>query len=119
MGAVAYERDGKQYHKIILTVTNRDKFAAKMFEISAGEKLPPNPCRKKVKTRVVLSVFGEDGKKIADCLAVASKAALEAPAFLIEKGASIPEFVYVVLTDLKTGSTYKSNLVSPSGGATK
>jgi hypothetical protein len=118
-GAVAYERDGKQYHKIILTVTNRDKISSKMFELGANEKLPPNPCREKGRTRIALSVFGEDGKQIASCLKVASAQALEAPSFLIEKGKTVPEYVYIVLTDLKTGSTYKSNLVSPFGGETK
>lgn len=118
-GAVGYERDGKQYHKIILIVTNRDKFPAKMFELGEGEKLPPNPCRDKVKTRIIMSIFGEDGKQIATCLAIASAQALERPSFLIEKGKIVPEFVYLVLTDLMTGATNKSNLVSPFGGETK
>jgi len=119
LGAVAYERDGKQYHKIILTVENRNKLSAKMFELSEGEKLPPNSCRLKEKTRVVLSVFGENGKQIASCLKVASAQALEEPSFLIEKGKPVPEFIYIVLTDLKTGTALKSNLVSPFGGETK
>ena len=118
-GAVGYERYGKQYHKIILTVENRNKFSAKMFELGAGEKLQPNPCRDKVKTRIVMFVFSERGKPIASCLAISSRDALEAPLFLIEKGKAIPGFVYIVLTDLKTGAKYKSNLVSPFGGETK
>ncbi len=118
-GAVGYERDGKQYHKIILIVTNRDKYSAKMFGLGEGEKLPPNPCRNKVKTRIVMSVFGEDDKQIASCLAISSAQALERPSFLVEKGKIVPEFVYIVLTDLKTGATNKSNLVSPFGGETK
>ncbi len=118
-GAVAYERDGKQYHKIILTVTNRDKIPPKMFQLGADEKLPPNSCRDKGRTRVMLSVFGEDGKQIAGCLKIASPQALEAPAFLIEKGKTVPEYIYIVLTDLKTGASVKSNLVSPFGGETK
>ncbi len=119
LGAVAYKRDGKQYHKIILTVTNRDKLSPKMFELREGEKLPPNPCRLKEKTRVVLSVFGEDGKQIASCLKIASPQSLEEPSFLVEKGKTVPEYIYIVLTDLKTGASYKSNLVSPFGGETK
>jgi hypothetical protein len=119
MGAVAYERDGKQYHKIILTVTNRDKISPKMFELGADEKLPPNPCREKGRTRVVMSVFGENGKQIASCLKIASPQSLEEPSFLVEKGKTVPEYIYIVLTDLKTGTTLKSNLVSPFGGATK
>jgi hypothetical protein len=118
-GAVAYEQDGKQYHKIILTITNRDKISPKMFELGEGEKLPPNPCREKGRIRVVLSVYGENGKQIASCMKIASAQSLEAPAFLIEKGKTVSEYVYIVLTDLKTGASVKSNLVSPFGGETK
>lgn len=119
-GATAAEtKDGKQYHKIVLTVTNRDKFPAKIFELGANVKLPPNPCREKVRTRIVLAVFGADGKQFASCLPIASPQALEAPSFLIEKGKTIPDFVYIILTDLKTGASLKSNLVSPSNGETK
>jgi len=67
----------------------------------------------------VMSVFGEDGKQIESCLAISSAEALERPSFLVEKGKTVPKFVYIVLTDLKTGASFKSNLVSPFGGATK
>ncbi|MGI8638891.1 MAG: hypothetical protein ACR2MG_02940 [Pyrinomonadaceae bacterium] len=118
-GATAETKDGKQYHKIVLTITNRDKFSVKIFELGENVKLPPNPCREKTRTRIVLAVFGENGKQFASCLPIGSPQALESPSFLIEKGKAIPDFVYIVLTDLKTGASLKSNLVSPSNGETK
>ena len=44
-GAVAHTQDNKQFHKVILTITNKDKFPSKMFELAESDKLQPNPCR--------------------------------------------------------------------------
>jgi hypothetical protein len=118
-GAVAHSEGNKQFHKIILTVTNKDKFPSKMFELTESEKLPPNPCSEKLQVRNVLAVYTEEGKLIAGCMPLNSIHALDAQSFLIEKGTSIPAYVYVVITDLKTGANYKSNLISPFTGDTK
>lgn len=118
MGAASAAKAGVQYHKIVLSITNRDKYETQMFVLPDGVKLPPNPCGG-VRTRVVSAVFDERGTILSKCMPVANRDSLGAINFLIQKGSAIPKFVYVVLTDLGTGGAYRSNLVSPSTGATK
>ena len=118
LGAEKAVINGKEYHKIVLTVTNRDKFSPKMFELPSGVQLPPNPCGN-LKVRVVMEVYGNDGRSYRKCLAVRAPEYLKSPSFFIETGKPIPDFVYIVLTDMQTGVVYKSNLISPSTGASK
>ena len=117
-GAVVETRKGIQYHKIVLTVTNRDKYDPQMFTMPNGEKLPLNPCTRS-RTRVVAAVYGNRGSLFSKCMPVVGKDALGEVSFLIEKGKPIPNFVYLVMTDLKTSGAYRSNFVSPLNGATK
>ena len=118
LGAEKITTNGKDYHKIVLTVTNRDKLDPKSFEISPGVQLPPNPCGD-LKVRFVLQVYGSDRRSYLKCFPVRIASYLKSPSFLIEKGKPIPEFVNVVLADLQTGVSYKSNWISPSTGASK
>ncbi len=109
---------GKQYSKMVLTVTNRNKLDPKMFELADNVELPPDPCGI-LKMRVVISLFGMDGKQLKGCGAVRIPHSLSGYEFTVEKSEPIPQYVYIVLTDRKTGFTYKSNLVSPWNGKTK
>ena len=118
LGAEQVTTNGKDYHKIVLTVTNRDNLEAKAFELAADVQLPPNPCGD-LKVRFVMQVYGSDRRSYRKCIAVRTAAYLKSPFFLIETGKPLPEFVYIVLTDLQTGVSFKSNLVSPSTGLIK
>jgi len=118
IGAVGETKAGVAYHKIILTITNADKYDSEMFAVPAGTKLPPNPCGYAA-TRVVAAVYAEGGKHYASCMPVPRPGSLDRFSFLIEKGKTVPPFVFVVLTDRKTGAAYRSNLISPSTGLSK
>ena len=118
MGAAQTTKGKIQYHKIVLTITNRDKFDPQMFTLPDGVKLPTNPCAGS-RTRVVAAVYDDRGNLYSKCMPVQGKVSLGKVSFLVEKGKAIPNFVYIVLTDLKTSGAYRSNLVSPSTGATK
>lgn len=117
MGAVAETKGTTQYHKIILQVTNRSSLSRDLFTLPPLIQLPPNPC-KRAQTRLVAAVYDELGSVLASCMAIGSRDDLAGLSFLIEKGKTIPKFVYVVLTDRKTGSVLKSNPVSPLDGST-
>ncbi len=118
MGAVAETKGTTQYHKIVLQVTNRSSLSRDLFITPQPALLPPNPC-KGTRARLVAAVYDGRGPVLSSCTAIASRDDLGGLSFLIEKGKTIPKFVYVVLTDLKTGSAFKSNLVSPLDGSTK
>jgi len=118
LGAVGVTKGRTQYHKVTLTVTNRDKFSQQMFDIPEISKLPPNPCAAS-KTRIVAAVYSDLGKPLSKCSPISARDSLGEIAFLILKGSAIPNYVYLVLSDLQTGAAYRSNLVSPSTGATK
>lgn len=118
MGAVAETKGTTQYHKIVLQVTNRSSLSRDMFILTPPTQLPPNPC-KRSRTRLVAAVYDELGPVLSSCMAIRSRDDLGELSFLIEKGKTIPKFVYVLLTDLKTAASYKSNFVSPLDGSTK
>lgn len=118
MGAESAMKGKVQYHKIVLAVTNRDKYDLQMFTLPDSVKLPPNPCRG-AHTRMVAAIYDERGTAYTKCTPMPGRDSLGAINFLIQKGSAIPRFVYVVLTDLSTGGAYRSNLVSPSTGVTK
>lgn len=109
---------GVPFRKIVLTITNWEKYPAEMFQVQSGRRLPPNQCSQ-TSSRIVISVYSERGDLLTGCIAVATPANLGRFALLIPKGKSLPEFVYAVVSDRFTDAAYRSNLVSPSSGATK
>ena len=117
-GAVGETKGGVQYHRIVLMITNWEKYSSEMFLVPTGRKLPPNPCAE-VTTRVVITVYSERGAPMAGCIPMPKPANLGTFSFLIQKGKPVPDFVYVVIHDRYTRGAYRSNLVSPSGGQTK
>ena len=118
LGAEPYARGGKKYHRIVLTVTNHDKYSPKMFETGAIPALPPNPCINP-KARVTAAVYSETGEAMTKCMYFPTPNSLKSFSFLVEQGKPIPKFVYLVLTDIKTGGAYRSNLISPWTGMGK
>ena len=117
-GAVGETKGGVQYHRIVLMITNWEKYSSEMFLVPTGRKLPPNPCAE-VTTRVVITIYSERGAPMAGCIPMPKQADLGKFSFLIQKGKPVPDFVYVVIHDRYTRGAYRSNLVSPSGGQTK
>lgn len=117
-GANGLSLGGTHYHRIALTITNWQNFSAAMFIVPVGRKLPPNPCSS-VKSRVILTVYSERGALLAGCIPMPKADDLGQFSILIQKGKSVPDFVYAVLHDRHTGAAYRSNLVSPWNGLTK
>ena len=118
LGAEPFTRSGKKYHRIVMTVTNWDKYSASMFEVGSAPLLPPNPCANP-KVRITAAIYGENGALLTKCMYFSSASAMQSFSFSIEKGATVPKFVYLVLTDAKTGGAYRSNQVSPWTGLGK
>ena len=116
MGAVGVRVGRKEFHKITFSVTNRDRYLSSMF--GAEPYLPLNPCGPK-STRMVVSIYDDHGGAQTRCRQMNTRDSLGDITLLIEKGKPVPDYIYVVLTDLKTGAPYRSNLVSPWTGLTK
>jgi hypothetical protein len=117
-GALSETRGGVQYHRVVLMITNWQRYSTEMFLLPAARKLPPSPCSE-VKTRIVISVHSERGAQLSGCIPVPNAADLGKFSFPIPKGKPVPDFVYVVMHDRLTDAAYRSNLVSPSTGLTK
>ena len=117
-GAIGETKSGVQYHKIILTITNWEKYNPSMFVLPNGKKLPANACAG-VKSRVMVAVFSDRRTLLSDCIPIAERSALGSFSFLIKKGSTVPQFIYAVMNDQYTGAVYRSNLVSPMTGETK
>ncbi len=117
-GAVGETKGGVQYHRIVLMITNWEKYSSEMFLVPTGRKLPPNPCAVVI-SRVWITVYSERGVPLSGCIPMPKPAALGKFSFLMQKGKPVPDFVYVVVNDRHTGGAYRSNLVSPSSGLTK
>jgi hypothetical protein len=117
-GAVPEFKSGVHYHRIVLMITNWEKYSSEMFLVPTGRKLPPNPCAAVV-TRVVITVYSDRGASLSGCIPMPKPADLGKFSFLFRRGPTPPDFVYVVIHDRYTGGAYRSNLVSPSTGLTK
>jgi len=111
-------KQGATSRKIALTITNWEKYSAEMFQVPAGQSLPPSPCSQ-TSARIVISIYSERGDLLAACVAAPAPVNLGRLTVGIQKGMPVPEFVYAVVSDRITGAAYRSNLVSPSSGATK
>jgi hypothetical protein len=100
-----------------LRIINRAQFPEGLFLPESN--LPPNPCKlPKTTERLWVTVYAKDGSRKA-CGSVKSRRELEAVSIRLRtselcvcdlKG-KISE-VYVVLTDIKTGTSHKSTLLS-------
>lgn len=107
----------KSYHKVTFLLQNWGKFPAEMLQPTAEPpSLPPNPCRQmKTSTRLFAILHSKAGETLG-CTSLKPN---EDFYFLLEKGKTIPNFVYVDVVDRSNGNSYKSSPVSPLSGATK
>lgn len=117
-GSEPFKKDGKQFHKIVLTITNRDRLNVNMFVNDPPVQLPPSPCHE-LRLPVEISIFTEDNQPLLTCQGARTVAELDRFSFLIEKGKPMPEFVFATVTNRKSGEIYRSNLLSPKTGHTK
>ena len=91
-----------------LRITNWQAFP---LESLKGPALPPNPCRmQNAPERLWLEVFREDGQR-ASCLPVNARVV---ESFLFRDYDGSRPDVFVVLTDIKDGRSWKSSPVATS-----
>jgi hypothetical protein len=117
-GAVPEWKGGVHYHRIVLMITNWERYSSDMFLVPTGRKISSNSCAD-AGSRVVITVFSDRGTPLSGCIPMPKPADLGKFSFLFRKGPTVPDFVYVVIYDRYTGGAYRSNLVSPSSGHTK
>jgi hypothetical protein len=104
--------------KVVLAITNWERYSTDMFVLTPGQKLPPNPCAR-VASRIVVAVYSDRGALLSNCIPILRSTDLGKFVIQVAKGKSGPEFVYAVINDRITGAAYRSNLVSPWTGQIK
>jgi len=107
LGAESVETGGKQFTRYNFDVLNKDQYPDELF--AASPDLPP--CGKNTKAaRTWVDIYEQNGKRLNGFCALAKSADLNKLWFSLEAGQVPPSWVYIELTDRKTGTKYKSNL---------
>jgi hypothetical protein len=106
-GAEYYEQGGKQWTRYKLSVFNYDAYPNTLF--APAPSLPP--CGKNNNAaRTWVEILDQSGKRLYGFCAVQSNSDLTKLWFALETDVLPPSWVYVVLNDRQTGTSYKSNL---------
>ena len=113
-GTETYEANGFDFIRYKYEVTNRSKFPKDLF--AASPDLPacgenPNAARTWV------DIYDRAGKKLYWFCALTSPEDLHNVWFALTDGTAPPDAVYVEMTDRKTGTTKRSNMVSTPASA--
>lgn len=109
-GTESYAANGKQWVRYKLAIANKASIPAELF--AAAPDLPPcglNPNA----SRTWVDIFNATtNQRLNGFCALTSPQNLDSLWFAIEKGTSPPQSVYVVLTDRRANTSYRSNSVS-------
>jgi len=107
LGQESVETGGKQFTRYYFDVMNKDQYPDELF--AASPDLPP--CGKNTKAaRTWVDIYEQNGKRLNGFCALSKSADLGKLWFALEAGQVPPSWVYIELTDRKTGTKYKSNL---------
>jgi hypothetical protein len=107
VGQESVETGGKQFTRYYFDVMNKDQYPDELF--AASPDLPP--CGKNTKAaRTWVDIYEQNGKRLNGFCALSKSADLGKLWFALEAGQVPPSWVYIELTDRKTGTKYKSNL---------
>jgi hypothetical protein len=105
--AESIETGGKQFTRYNFDVLNKDQYPDELF--APAPDLPP--CGKNTKAaRTWVDIYEQNGKRLNGFCALTKSADLNKLWFSLEAGQVPPSWVYIELTDRKTGTKYKSNL---------
>ena len=108
MGPEFVEINGKQWTRYRFAVDNAAAYPNELF--AAAPELPP--CGQNTKSsRTWVDIYDQTGKRLNGFCALGSRDGLGKLWFAIERDALPPSWVYIELTDRKTATKYKSNLV--------
>jgi hypothetical protein len=109
------------YNWVRLSVENWKGYADALFGLINKPLMPgcgndPKPALDNEPfQRLVTQFYSENNKRLGDCAYGANtKDYFKGQSFFLPKAEPLPKFVYLLLTDSKTGKQYKSNLVSLS-----
>jgi hypothetical protein len=106
-GLEYYSAGGKNWVRHRYDVFNKDQYPAAMF--AAAPALPP--CGSNTKSsRSWVDFFDSRGKRLYGFCALGSPSDLGKIWFATEEGVVPPSYVYIVITDRQTNTSYKSNL---------
>jgi hypothetical protein len=106
-GAEYYTAGGKNWVRHRYDVFNKDQYPAAMF--AAAPALPPCGLNAN-SSRTWVDFFDSRGKRLYGFCALGSPQNLGSIWFATEEGTVPPSYVYIVMTDRQTNTSYKSNL---------
>jgi hypothetical protein len=107
VGAESVETGGKQITRYRFDVLNKEAYPDELF--AAAPDLPP--CGKNTKAaRTWVDIYEQNGKRLNGFCALSKSADLGKLWFALGADQVPPSWVYIELTDRKTGTKYKSNL---------
>jgi len=107
LGQESVEIGGKQFTRYLFDVLNKEQYPDELF--AASPDLPP--CGNNTKAaRTWVDIYEQNGKRLNGFCALSKSADLSKIWFSMETGQVPPSWVYIELTDRKTGTKYKSNL---------
>lgn len=108
MGPEFFESGGKEWTRYRFVVENRAEYPNELF--AAAPDLPP--CGQNNKSsRTWVDINEQGGKRLNGFCALGSNNDLDKIWFALERDTVPPSWIYVELTDRKTGAKFKSNLV--------
>ena len=106
-GIEYYTAGGKNWVRHRYDVSNKDQYPAAMFE--PAPNLPP--CGTNTNSaRSWVDFFDSRGQRLYGFCALGSPGNLGSIWFATEEGTIPPSYVYIVITDRQTSTTYRSNL---------
>jgi hypothetical protein len=107
MGQEYYETNGKQWTRYKYRVTNAQEYPNELF--AAAPELPP--CgRNTNSSRTWVDIYESSGKRLNGFCALGNRDGLGQLWFALERDTVPPSWIYIEMTDRKTGTKYKSNL---------
>ncbi|OUC16431.1 MAG: hypothetical protein B0A82_01750 [Alkalinema sp. CACIAM 70d] len=109
-GTEAYTANGKQWIRYKLAIANKEIFPAELF--GPAPDLPPCGSNTQA-SRTWVDIFNTaNNQRIYGFCALSSQQDLDSLWFAVERGTAPPRQVYVVLTDRRTNTAYRSNSVT-------
>ena len=111
VGQEQFKRSGKEFTRYNFSVYNRADFPDELF--AAAPELPPCGTNKNA-SRTWLDIFDQRGKRLNGFCALSKHGDLDGIWFALEKDVIPPSWVYIELSDRKTGTKYRSNLAETS-----
>ena len=111
IGQQPFESGGKEFTRYRFSVHNSTDFPDELF--AAAPELPPCGTNKN-SSRTWLDIFDQRGKRLYGFCALSKHDDLDGIWFALEKDVVPPSWVYIELSDRKTGAKYRSNLAETS-----